>query len=401
MTSPLRRPIAEVLEKELDRAAAHRIWQGVSARRFQRRRARERRKVAIAFATGLCAALFVLFATGLLTTSRRRDVAMEVPAAPLVPNAPIDWPAIAMPEQPARKLEFTDGSRIDLAAGGRLAPLENTGRSVVFLLKEGRADFDVHPGGPRRWSIEAGIATVEVVGTHFAVTRTRDRVVVEVEHGTVLVRGERVADRVQRLSAGDKLVVEREESSRAPLPVAVSPAAQAVPPPASMPPNDPPRAAPPPAKAWSELAQEGSFAEAYQNLGAEGIAGRSKTADLEQLLALADVARLSGHPRDAVEPLQRASREHPGDPRAAMAAFMLGRVYLDSLQDPAAAVRAFQTAIAQRLPQALREDAYLRLIEAASKAGDRAAAHEAWNAHHAQFPNSTRTPLGGPGGRGP
>jgi transmembrane sensor len=404
VTAPIREPISDVLETKLDHGAARRIWQGVSARRLEKRRARERRNIAVAFMTGLCAAVLVLFATGLLTTAPRpREVAIEVPPAPLVPTAPIDWPAFAAPEPAARKLEFTDGSRIDLAAGGRLAQLENTGRSVVFLLKGGHADFDVRPGGPRRWSIEAGIATVEVVGTRFAVTRTRDRVVVEVEHGTVLVRGERVTDRVQRLVAGDRLVVESEElAAAAPASATSGGARQASSAPAPV--NEPLRAAvaaPPPANAWRELAQEGAYAEAYRNLGAEGIAGSSKTADLEQLLALADVARLSGHPRDAVAPLERASREHADDPRAAMAAFMLGRVHLDSLQDPAAAVRAFQAALAQKLPQALREDAYLRLIEAAAKAGDRAVARAAWNAHRAEFPNSTRKPGEGPWGREP
>jgi transmembrane sensor len=146
----------------------------------------------------------------------------------------------------------------------------------------------------------------------------------------------------------------------------------------------------PSASAWHQLAQEGAYAEAYRNLGADGISVRAKTADFEQLLALADVARLSGHPRDAVEPLSRVIAEHADDPRTAMAAFMLGRLHLDSLQEPSAALHDFRTAIALRLPNALLEDAYLRLIEAAASAGDRRAAHEAWETHRQLFPDSSR-----------
>jgi transmembrane sensor len=392
--TPLRTPIANVLRDDFDRASAHHVWQGVAVRRIQRRQARERRNLALAFGAGLCAAVVLLFASGLTTVTRPATV-LETPTAALAPRAPIDWQEVAEPASRERALEFTDGSRIVLSPSGRLAPLENTGRSVVFLLKDGRAEFDVHPGGPRRWSIEAGFATVEVVGTHFVVTRTRDQVTVEVERGSVLVRGERVTDRAQRLGAGDRLVIHRETPvTAAPVPPSIEPPSAALRVPVS---SGPPRALPPAASpVWRELVQQGDYAEAYQNLGADGIAGRAKTADVEQLLALADVARLSGHPRDAVEPLRRAVAEHRSDPRAAMAAFMLGRLHLDSLQDAAAAVEDFRAAIALHLPRALLEDAYLRLIEAATKAGDRQAAREAGQAHRQQFPGSTRRPLSDP-----
>jgi transmembrane sensor len=291
--------------------------------------------------------------------------------------------------EPAR-LALDDGSRVELAPAARLAVVENSSRAFVTRLQRGRVQFDVEPGGPRRWSIEAGLATVEVVGTRFAVTRASERVTVEVMRGTVLVRGERVTDRVQRLGAGDRLVIERDGVP------SQGPAAKPADEPSSAPPrksatSTPSRASLPAASPeWRELAQQGEYAEAYQNLGADGIAGRARTADLEQLLALADVARLSGHPRDAIEPLHRVVAEHAEDPRAAMAAFMLGRVHLDSLQDAAAAVRDFRTAIALHLPHALREDAFLRLIEAATRSGDQRAASEARQAHRQQFPSSTR-----------
>jgi transmembrane sensor len=113
------------------------------------------------------------------------------------------------------------------------------------------------------------------------------------------------------------------------------------------------------------------------------------------------VARLSGHPRDALEPLERAITEHSHHPGAALAAFTLGRIHLDSLGDAASAAHDFDKAIALGLPQALVEDAYLRLIEARAKAGDRQGAHQAWLAHHQRFPQSARRSIADHWGREP
>jgi transmembrane sensor len=216
-------------------------------------------------------------------------------------------------------------------------------------------------------------------------------VVVDVERGIVLVRGERVADRVQRLVAGERLDI------RADLPPSPSSSASSVgSDQAAGPfPNRPaPRASETTTRdrgSWRDLARKGDYAEAYQSLGADGIASRAQTADLEQLLALADVARFSEHPADAVEPLRRAISEGGRDARAALAAFTLGRVHLDSLNDPRSAARDFDQAVALGLPKALLEDAYLRRIEARAKSGDREGARDAWEAHRKQFPDSTRT----------
>src|SRR6185295_15190288 len=141
---------------------------------------------------------------------------------------------------------------------------------------------------------------------------------------------------------------------------------------------------------WNDLAHRGDYAGAYAQLGAEGFAERARTADVEQVLALADVARFSGHPADAVAPLRRVMSQYASDPRAPLAAFTLGRLELDQLGNPTAAAEAFERSIALHLSDALLEDAYIRLIEARARSGDRHAAHEAWAAYHERFPNSTR-----------
>jgi transmembrane sensor len=332
-------------------------------------------------------ALAVTFAAAIIVAStamRRGERAMAVrqSSGGLLLRGGIPWHEGEQAVSEQRSLEFTDGSRIVLDPGASIEPLENTDRSAIMLLGRGRARFEVEPGGQRRWSIEAGFATIEVVGTRFTVSRTLHGGIVEVERGTVLVRGERLADRVRRLTAGERLEVEG-EASRLAVPTVSAPAGPSA--------SASAKVQPAPATTdWHNLAQTGDYAGAYERLGADGIAERARTADVEQVLALADVARFSGHPADAVAPLRRVMSEYADDPRGALAAFTLGRLELDQLSDPAAAAKAFETAIALRLPEALLEDAYLRLIDARARAGDRHGAHDAWVKYHERFPNSTR-----------
>src|SRR5262249_52762893 len=93
------------------------------------------------------------------------------------------------------------------------------------------------------------------------------------------------------------------------------------------------------APSWHALAKAGDYDKAYEALH---IAGEHTVRDVpDELLLAADVARLSGHAAQAVDPLRRVARDHRGDPRAALAAFTLGRVLLDSLGRPREAADAF------------------------------------------------------------
>jgi transmembrane sensor len=62
------------------------------------------------------------------------------------------------------------------------------------------------------------------------------------------------------------------------------------------------------------------------------------------LFDAADAARLAGRPADAVAPLTAIFTRHPGDPRAAVAAYQLGRVLALDLHDRARAAAAFARA---------------------------------------------------------
>ncbi len=143
---------------------------------------------------------------------------------------------------------------------------------------------------------------------------------------------------------------------------------------------------------WRELARRGDNVGAYAELGPGGVARAARSAQVEDLFALADVARLSGHPPDAVEPLERVVAEYASDPRAPLAAFTIGRVELESLAAPGAAARAFEQALALGIPGGLAEDAYVYLAEARARSGDRAGAARAYHDYGARFPGGRRGP---------
>lgn len=378
-------PTRRVLRSDPDEGSIERVWRNVQRRRAEnaRRGPRSRWVAAVAAVAAMVVALVVW---------RDRQAAALAPLRLLGGD---EIAALVAPETTPRRVFFSDGSQIELDPGARIEPLENGPTVFSALLASGRATFDVRPGGPRRWTVECGIATVEVVGTRFTVERSPGRARVSVQRGVVLVRGERVRDRVQRLEADQALDVE-DLTAGAPALALPDPTNIPIPRPSSQGvlPPPPPRgsavvaaAAPP---SWRKLAQTGDTADAYAELGPAGIASASRAASVDDLLALADVARLSGHPADAVTPLAHVVSDHAGDPRASLAAFTLGRLQLDSLRQPALAAAAFERAVALGLPQSLQEDAFARLVEARAKAGDASGARSAAEEYARRFPAGKR-----------
>lgn len=142
---------------------------------------------------------------------------------------------------------------------------------------------------------------------------------------------------------------------------------------------------------WLALEAEGAHARAYDELGPGGVGVATRGASLDELFALADVARLSGHPREATEPLERIVREFPDDKRTSLAAFTLGRLYLGTMNDPAKAAWAFQRAIDLGVPGGLEEDAYAGLVEADARRGDLDAARAAYATATKRFPSGRRS----------
>lgn len=376
-----------------------RLWRSVRARVRRPARRRLPRRMALAFAAALGAAVAgAVFALTLHRWEPAAPIARVERAGALLSA---DGRAIGSldAQASARVIRLSDRSEIRLERGGRIEPVLSTSSRFELLLARGAAEFAVTPGGPRRWSIDAGPARVEVVGTVFRVERLRERVNVSVSRGVVLVFGEDVPGRVRRLTAGQALSVpvrpepaSAEEAhlepsrsqlddsqvaavrnktalNRRELPQATNEA------PALTPHAEHPAVHG--KRRTASAAADGPNAEGphqrYAQLGPAGLARETmKATSIEQLLELADVARLSGHPQDAVAPLTRALDAFRGNPQAALAAFTLGRVLLDQLGVAQPAAEAFERAIVLKLPKALRADCYRRLAEAYGRAGNEA-----------------------------
>jgi transmembrane sensor len=376
--SRLELPVKDHLRDPVDEAALQRIWMQIDGRYPERRR--HRRRVALGV-FALAGAAVVALTFGL-----RRD------AGPLRFGDGRALFAVDAPEGGAR-LSLSDGSSIELSGGARFEPLESSGAMFLAVLQRGTAAFEVRPGGPRRWQVECGLATVEVVGTRFSCERAPGHLRVAVQRGSVIVRGERVADRARRLVAGESLDVGEaptavEADATPELPAldealadeAAAPAAPSTPPPSTSP-------TVPVSASWRELARRGRHGEAFAALGEGGVRRETQRLSVADLLALADVARLSGHPREAVAPLERILSRFARDPQAPLAAFALGRLELDALDQPRKAAAALERALALGVPRSLKEDVRARLVEAYGRAGDRTAAHAAARAYLREFPD--------------
>lgn len=375
MSTRLPLPVRRILRDDSSDAAVDAAWQ-------RRQLGRPRRSLAIP-ATG---ALVVLAAAAALAVVVSRG---GEPGPLLLDDG--ELPGVLVGED---TIDLSDGSSLALDATARVEPLENDGRAFDLLLEGGRTTFDVTPGGPRRWTIECGLATVVVVGTRFTVDRSPERLVVSVERGAVLVRGDRVENGARRLGAGDSIVITAASDAEAASPPARSMPAVHGPPttdPAITPPSVPSTPAPAPrASTWRADAERGAYDEAYAELGATGLRREISHATPEGLLTLADVARLSGHPAESIAPLERILSEHASDPSAGLAAFTLGCVEADSMHRPARATRAFERAIDLALPRALLPDAIARLARARDEAGDSAGAHAAAQRYLAEFPEGAQ-----------
>jgi transmembrane sensor len=364
--SRLEFPLKDHLREAAEEPALRRIWERIDGRLPDPRR--RRRRVAMG-GLALAAAAIVALVVNLAV---RRD------AGPL---RFVDGRALAAVDAPTAgaRVALSDGSTIDLYDGARFAPLESSGTTFLGVLQRGSASFDVRPGGPRRWQIECGLATVEVVGTRFSCERAPGRLRVSVQRGAIVLRGERVADRARRLAAGESLDV-----FDAPAPPSDARASAATPPAVVPAVADEPAGAP--RASWRELARRGRPGEAFAALGAQGVRRETRRLGVDDLLALADVARLSGHPAEAVAPLERILADFAHDPQAPLAAFALGRLELDALARPRAAAVAFGRALALGVPRSLRDDVRARLVEAHARAGDEAAARAAAEAYLREFP---------------
>lgn len=375
MTDPqLRAPLNQLLDDAVDASAVERV----RLRLHASRRVPPRR-----LAPTLAAAAVVLLVVGGALFAGRSASR----SGPLLRS---DGAPLALLRGEA-SVSLDDGSRVTLGPDVTVEPVENREDRLILVQGDGHVTYDVEPGGRRRWSVDAGAVTVDVVGTRFTIDREGPRVRVSVERGRVRVRGADVAGGLQRLTAGGVLEVGAAPPSEPTAPSAPS-SDDSVEPQLRERPEPRARAGvesdPRPARLprWRTLATRQEHDEAFALLGEDGFRDATARArSTDELFALADIARLSGHPALAVAPLRRIV-ETPG-PGAPVAALTLGRLELDALDHPADAARSLDRALELGLPEHLRETALARSVDAHRRAGHAGQATTLAVSYLAEFPD--------------
>jgi ferric-dicitrate binding protein FerR (iron transport regulator) len=240
----------------------------------------------------------------------------------------------------APALEFVDGTVIKLAPGtsGRVASVDARGAHVS--IREGSAHVSVVPKPQARWLIDAGPFQIAVHGTAFTATwdEASGRLDVRLEHGLVSVTGP-VANGPIPVRTGQHLTVTVKEARVFLRDEGADELATAEP--SGLEPGAGsktagtvvahgaeahlPRAARPAPRTWAVALSSGDFegivAEAERDLG-RALGQRST----DELAALADAARYLRKDDVARRALHAQRRRFPGSPRAADAAFFLGRL---------------------------------------------------------------------------
>ena len=359
--SDLYHRIADASDQVVSRWSADRAdaaWAGVQRRQVQRARLR-------AAGAGL-AALAVLLIVVMWRLSTPIPIANR--DAPSVPSA-------STAEAP--HLVLSDGSQVTrLSDDTRLTELERGPTATRLRLETGSAKFHVTHNPERVFEVRAREVRATVLGTVFTVELRPEAVVVAVEKGRVRLTWPEGSVTV---GPGEQHLVPNAARS------AVEPETPAAPPTASA------TAAPArPASLpdWRTLAERQEYRAAYDRLTTAGARGVNN--EPGDLLLAADVMRLGGHPAESLVWLQRVVDDHPGDSRAPLAAFTLGRLYLDQLGRPAAAAQAFAQARRMAPGGALAEDSLAREVEAYSRAGDAGRAHLLAVQYLDRYPNGRR-----------
>jgi transmembrane sensor len=252
------------------------------------------------------------------------------------------------------RASLSDGSSIvALTADTHLEALAISGTDVVLHLVEGHVSIHVSKGGPRRWRVEAGAISIEVVGTTFEVSRRRDRSRVSVSEGVVLVRGAAIPDGIRRVTAGENVEVVAPPAKEGPPPRLDLPSDQTAQPPTSAPAKPAPRELQPAAAA---------------------------------LMDQFDKARADGKWGSAQAALELLLRRFPSAPQAGLAAYQLAMLKQRRGAPAEEVSEALLDALRRANAESLRQDCYWRLVQVAESAGDTASARRWARASLREFP---------------
>jgi ferric-dicitrate binding protein FerR (iron transport regulator)/TolA-binding protein len=330
---------------------------------------------------------------------------------------------------------FSDGSRVVLAdqALARVEALDVDGATVA--LDEGRLEASIVHRAHTRWQIRAGEYRVRVTGTRFltAWSRASGALTVQLFEGSVIVTGPGIAPAGARVSTGQVLHATmrgaelasavsvpvdpgaEEGSAEAPAAATVASAARAVSPPpadeapgpeiapAPAPPSEPAAVAlrpsrrspavSPAARAagdWRALAAHARYRDALASAITAGFDAQCERLDADDLLLLADIARLNGDVWRAGEAYRAALRRFPSADRPT---FGLGVMSFETRHDYRDAASWFSRYLREHPNGPLATEAAGRLVESWQRAGDAERARDAARAYLHDHPRGPHAAL--------
>jgi len=417
LDNPLTAPLREVLGHDLQEAGIARMWSRISTNEVDHQEAWFER---LGFRRPVYLLLVASFLAGYLLVFRFPSEGPLLIEGQGEISGALNSAAAGTRRKPshvgAQNIHLRDGSRIGVFGEAELAVLSNDSDTFVTSLRSGKVEFYVKPGGPRRWLIEAGAVSVEVVGTHFVVERSTRGTIVSVKKGVVLVRGN-VPSGELRLTAGQSVTalprtvvdsevqaLEIQSKQSAPVVEAAEPQH------AESAPQTPPLER---ATTLAELPFEEEETRIAQTTEKEALgtigsrpeeekihADEKVDADkkvheaekldrIEQMLQEADAARAAGRTAEAARLFsQVVTRAGPGDVRRGIAALSFARVS----SDPSAVLKVLRKGM-HSIPAGLREPALARMVRAHSQLGELSQTKRMASIYLSEFPDGPRADL--------
>jgi TolA-binding protein len=320
---------------------------------------------------------------------------------------------IGAPSARPLPLEFSDGSRIELApeSKARLVELARSGARVE--LANGTLRAHVVPRRTTDYRLDAGPFRVHVTGTRFDMSYRPESETFELflEEGQVeltgcvfgkgrkLAAGQSVRascrERTLDVSFGRKKPPEEEAAARSVPPAEAAPASPEAPKVAAAesPSGERVTAEKPAGQRWIALARAGDFAEAFAVANDAGFETECARASASELALLADVARHAKAPQKAEHAFLTLRRRFPGSNEAALSAFALGRLEFDERRAYGKAATWFRAYLSERPSGAMTREALGRLVEACYRAKDDAGAREAAVQYVREYPSGPHAEL--------
>ena len=368
---------------------------GVHARQVAARRPRHRPAlVAAAAALALAAAVLLFVGT------RPRAITYRVAGADADAGR---WVAA---ETSRVGLDFSDGSRVELAAGARTRVTELGPRGAHVLLERGSLQVSVVPRADNRWVISSGPFAVHVVGTEFEVgwNARAEALDIVMKKGRVRVAGPCIEGEGREIAAPESAHISCvAEAAAASVAASVNEPPAEVLAPRNTSPESPAEAEPSPAgsssaaatpaEGWRARLAAGELEQAFAEARTAGIGGIVERAQAAELVELGSAARLARAPADAARLYEAARRRFPGSDAAATSAYHLGRMAFDGRAAWSEAGRWFAVYLAERPGGALAPEALGRSMECAAKLGDRPRAREIAARYLAVYPRGAHAPL--------